>query len=233
MELLEHFKPVDQLEQAVYRTILRLRSRRPEVYSLESLETSDGLAEVTFKVKDVSVDSGNEASALGALAVTGMLMLRAAFSGRRSHWAVALGAGTVTCMTAGTLVKKAGRALRRVTGKSSDTAVLSVAPKKLKFRFGPQEVQVDLPPMTNIVLRTFRHSFKGSRDQFHLLQIELQDGRVITVSGWDEALVARRVGHQVARALKLSMAFQNIEVSEVENGVSWELGPQLVEPALN
>ncbi len=48
-----------------------------------------------------------------------------------------------------------------------------------------------------------------------------------------DAVEARRLGHQLAKALHLSMSFQNVEVSEVPNGYSWEMGPQLGEPALN
>ena len=48
-----------------------------------------------------------------------------------------------------------------------------------------------------------------------------------------EAVEARRLAHQLANGLHLAMSFQNVEVSEVPNGYSWEMGPQLVEPALN
>ncbi|MCA9794395.1 MAG: hypothetical protein KC910_21455 [Candidatus Eremiobacteraeota bacterium] len=234
VEVLHQVKPVDVLDQTIYRTLQRIRGDAPEPFLLRELNCTHREISGRYLIRaDEPARTGGEAAALGALAVTGLLFARALVTRKPLHWAGALWAGSIALMTGQDLIKRASSAVRRFTGNNQDFATMTVLPEELIFLYRDQEIHVNLPPAVSVVLRTFRHRLRGREEQFHLLQLDLHDGRVITLSGYDDVVTARRNGHQVCRSMGLGMVFQNIEVTEVENGISWELGPQLVEPALN
>ncbi len=234
VEILQRVKPVDGLEQAIYRTLQQLRGEVQDVFRLEELNCSH--REVTGRyhlVTEIPRQSGSDAAALGALALTGLLFARALVTRKASHWAGAAWAGSIAFLTSQDLIKRATSTVKRWVGSSQETATMTVLPEELVFVYRDQEIHINLPPATSVVLRTFHHRLRKTDEHYYLLQMDLQDGRVLTLSGFEDALAARRRGHQVCRAMGLGMVFQNVEVTEVENGISWELGPQLVEPALN
>lgn len=232
VDIVHHFKPVNELDQAIYTMVRRLKQRQPMPFPLKGLQVQDNLVEGRYEVRENPAEELGETASLGALATTGALFLRALVTRRAAHWAGALGAGAVVLMTAPDLVRKARAAVDRWTGRGG-LAVLKVQPEDVVLTYGDQEIHMTIPPMKGVVLRTFRHQLTGRSEQHYALHIELQDGRIISLAEWEEALAARRTTHQVARALHLAMAFQNVDVTEVDQGYSWELGPQLVEPAMN
>ena len=61
----------------------------------------------------------------------------------------------------------------------------------------------------------------------------MQDGRLLTLSETKESKSARRLLHQLAKPIPVELTFQNVDLYREDEKVSWELGPRLVEPALN
>ena len=62
---------------------------------------------------------------------------------------------------------------------------------------------------------------------------EMQDGRLLTIAETQESMTARRLVHQLVKPVPVELNFQNIDLYREGDKVSWELGPRLVEPALN
>ncbi|MFA5505050.1 MAG: hypothetical protein WC423_06470, partial [Vulcanimicrobiota bacterium] len=118
------------------------------------------------------------------------------------------------------------------TGKV-ETAVLGLKGGQLYLRAGGEEVWVDLAPVTSLTVRTFRFHWDAEASNLHFAQLEMQDGRLLTIAETQESMAARRLVHQLAKPVPVELNFQNIDLYREGDKVTWELGPRLVEPALN
>lgn len=234
MDIVHCFKPVDHLDQAVYRDILRSRSKGGEEFSFESHTGGTREFSLLYNVLRLPAqESDGENTSLGKLAVAGLLLARAVVTRRPQHWAGALGASAVTLIGGDETFRKARSALKKMFRNGLGQVQLRVVPGEAVLTYESQEVHISLAPMKQIAIRALRYQGEPESMSTYCLHVDLQDGRVLPLYRGQEPLAARRLGHQAAQALQLPMVFQNVEISEVKNGYSWEMGPLLVEPALN
>ena len=234
MDIVHCFKPLDHLDQAIYRDILRSRQRDGEEFTFES--HVGGSKEVRFIYNVLRLprqDIEGEYTSLGKLAVTGLLLARAVVTRRPNHWTGALCAGAVTLIGGEETLRKARSAIKKMFRNGLGQVTFKVSPNEAVLTYEGQQVHISLAPMKHIAIRALRDPSEGDPAAAYCLHLDLQDGRVLPLFRGAEPLAARRLGHQVAQALQLPMVFQNVEINEVKNGYSWEMGPQLVEPALN
>lgn len=235
MDIVHSFKPLDHLDQAIYRDILKVKNGKGEDFQLVGVTAEAQQIVLEYEVRRLPGENEKrEYTSLVGLAAAGALLARAALTRKPHHWAQALSTAGVALLGGEETLSRARSAIERLSrGGKLGTARLRIAQGEAVLTYRDQEIHMSLPPMKNVVLRTFRRALGGKPTQSYAVHIDLQDGRILSLNRWNEPLSPRRVGHQVAAALQLSMVFQNVEVTEVTNGFSWEMGPQLVEPALN
>ena len=226
------FRPVDHLDQAIYRDILRGEGEQELAY--EKMDLKPKQASFEFKVKALPTeDSSGEAASVGKLALTSILLAQAIFTRRPAHVAGALCAGAVTLIGGEETLRRAKSAFQRVFKQDLGFLKLQIQPGEARLRYQDQEVQMSLAPLRQVATRALRQAGQADKDSKYSLHLDFQDGRVLPLLRGLDSVMARKIGHQLSQALQCAMVFQSIEVSEVRNGYSWELGPQLVEPALN
>ena len=232
MDIVHCFKPAEHLDQAIYRDLLKTRQKSSE--ELRFVSFLGGQEEATLVYEVLRLPERQiqaEYSSLGKVALTGFLLARALLVRRPTSWAAALSAGALAFLDGEETLQRAKGAIQRLSRAGSlGKCSVRLTPGESVLVYEGQQVHISLAPMRQVVLRAVRG---GEGKVPYCVHIDFQDGRVLPVTRVFEALEARRLGHQLANALHLSMSFQNVEVSEVPNGYSWELGPQLVEPALN
>jgi hypothetical protein len=234
MDIVHYFKPVDHLDQAIYRDILRSRQKEGEEFAYESHSGSPKELKLRFNVVRLPrQEQEGEYTSLGKLALTGFLLARAAVSRRPQDWAGALCAGAVTLIGGDETLRKARSAVKKMFRNGLGQVSFKVCPNEAVLTYEAQEVHISLAPMKQVVIRALRYQGEPESMSTYCLHVDLQDGRVLPLFRGQEPLAGRRLGHQAAQALQLPMVFQNVEICEVKNGFSWEMGPQLVEPALN
>jgi hypothetical protein len=235
VDILHYFKPLEHLDQAIYRDILK-GSRQDEEFALNRVDVEKREATLVYDVLRLPRrESHGEIASLGVLTTTSLLFLRAAVTGKPHHWTGAICAGAVALIGGEETIRKAQSAFHRLSkaGKLGQVS-LKLTPGEAVVTYRVQQVQMSLAPMRQLVVRAFkRNQTSQSADLTYGVHIDLQDGRVISLHRTGGPVEARRLGRQVAGALQLPMVFQSIDVSEVQNGYSWEMGPQLIEPALN
>lgn len=234
MDIVHCFRPVDHLDQAVYRDILRSRQKGGEEFSYETHTSGTRELSLVYNVVRLPAqESDGENTSLGKLAIAGLLLARAVVTRRPQHWAGALGAGAVTIIGGEETLRKARSALKKIFRNGLGQVFFKVVPSEAILTYESQEIHISLAPMKQVAIRALRYQSEPESMSTYCLHVDLQDGRVLPLYRGQEPLAARRLGHQAAQALQLPMVFQNVEISEVKNGYSWELGPTLVEPALN
>ena len=234
MDIVHYFKPVDHLDQAIYRDILRSRQKGGEEFAFESHSEERRELRLLFNVLRLPPqENAGEYSSLGKLAVTGLLLARAVVTRRPQHWTGALCAGAVTLIGGEETLRKAHSAVKKMFRTSLGQVSFKICPNEAVLTYETQQIHISLAPMRQVAIRALR--FKGEPESLssYCLHVDLQDGRVLPLLRGQEPLGARRLGHQAAQTLQLPMVFQDVEIHEVRNGFSWEMGPQLVEPGLN
>lgn len=233
MDIVHCFKPAEHLDQAIYRDLLKSRQKGTDELRFVSLMGAQEEVTLVYEILRLPQRQvQSEYSSLGKVALTALLFTRALLSGKSSHWAGAISAGAITLLDGEETIQKARGALQRLSRAGSlGKATLRLTPSEAVLVYESQQVHISLAPMRQVVLRAVSGS--NSQEVQYCTHIDLQDGRVLPVIRSNQAVESRRLAHQLANALHLSMSFQKVEVSEVPNGYSWEMGPQLVEPALN
>ncbi|MBI3925856.1 MAG: hypothetical protein HY319_09975 [Armatimonadetes bacterium] len=233
MDIVHYFKPREGLDRSIYKNAVGGGASQ-EHFRLSGVTTGAHEVVLQYEIHRIpGHEPRGEAASLGALALTSALFVRALITRQPGHWAGALAAGSVAALGMQDMVKKARSAIRRFSGPGHlGWATVRLTPQEMTCTYGGQEVHIPLAPMSQVVMRTFQYRLQPPR-VVHGLYIDLDDGRFLPIWKWTEALAPRRTGHQLARTLGLSMVFQNVEVTEVDNGFSWELGPVLSEPAMN
>ena len=236
IDIVHCFKPLDHLDQAIYRDILRAKHKSDEDFSFVKLVPGKGEATLVYDVLRLpDREAHGEVASLGTLAVTGMLLARAIVTRNPSHWTGALWAGAVALMGGEETLRKARSGLHRFVrrGKLGQVA-LRLETDEAVLTFEGQEVHISLAPVRQICIRALRRNIDGQPFTLnYVVHLDFQDARVLSLLRTPNALEARRLGHQLGNAMQLPISFQNVDVSEVRNGFSWEMGPQLGEPALN
>lgn len=235
MDIVHCFKPAEHLDQAIYRDLLRSRQKGTEETRFLSFLSGKDEATLVYEVLRLPErQAQQEYSSLGKLALTTLLMARAMLTKKSTHLAGALSAGALTLIDGKDVFTRAKGALLRLSRAGSlGKATLRLTASEAILVYEGQQVHISLAPMRQVVLRAVRASGQPEHESYYCIHLDLQDGRVMPVLRSRQAVEARRQAHQLATSLHLSMSFQNVEVSEVPNGYSWEMGPQLVEPALN
>lgn len=234
MDIVHCFKPAEHIDQAIYRDLLK--SRQKDGDDLRYLSFLPGEEEATLIYEVLRLPAKQvqaEYTSLGKMALTSLLFARALLTRKPTHWAGALSAGAFAFLDGEETLQRARGALMRL-GRAGNLgkATLRLTPGEAILVYEGQQVHITLAPMRQVVLRAVRGPSDGA-EVAYCIHIDLQDGCVMPIVRSQKAIKARRLAHQLANALHLSMTFQNVEVSEVPNGYSWEMGPQLVEPALN
>lgn len=236
MDIVHFFKPQERLDRLIYQHAVRGRPGWREDYRLAGTEMGSQEAVLRYEILGIpGQDQTGEVASVGALALTSALFVRALITRRTTHWAGALAAGSVAALGMQDMVKKARSAIRRWSGPGHlGVATVKLSPDEMVCSYGDQEVRVTLAPMKQVILRTFRYQLDPEAPYVvYAVQVDLDDGRFIPTWVWADPLPSRRTGHQFARAFRLPMVFQNVDITGVPNGFSWELGPVLSEPAMN
>jgi hypothetical protein len=235
VDILHCFKPLEHLDQAIYRDILK-GSQQDEEFALNRLDVGAKTVTLVYDVLRLPRrELHGELSSLGTIGVTSLLFLRAAVTRKAHHWTGALCAGAVALIGGEETIRKAQSAMYRLShaGKLGQV-FLKLTGGEAVVTYRAQQVQMSLAPMRQLVVRSFRRAHNTrSVEMTYGVHIDLQDGRVVSLHRTGAPIEARRLGRQLAGALQLPMVFQTIDVIQVQNGYSWEMGPQLIEPALN
>jgi hypothetical protein len=234
MDIVHCFKPAEHLDQAIYRDLLKARQKGSDELRFVSLLGGREEATLVYDVLRLPQRQvQSEYSSLGKVALTALLFTRALLTGKSAHWAGAISAGAVTLIDGEETLQRARGALQRLSRAGSlGKATMRLTPSEAVLVYEGQQVHISLAPMRQVVLRRVRGAAE-SQEIYYCIHVDLQDGRVLPVIRSTQAVEARRLTHQLARALHLTIISQNVDWTEVPNGYSWEMGPQLAEPALN
>lgn len=234
MDIVHCFKPAEHLDQAIYRDLLK--SRQKDADEIRFVSFLSGQEEATFVYEVLRLPQrqlSSEYNSLGKVALTTLLFARALVTRKPTHWAGAVSAGALAFFDGRETLQKARGAIQRLARAGSlGKATLRLTTSEAILTYEGQQVHISLAPLRQVVLRAVRRP-EDTVDAYYCIHVDLQDGRVLPVLRSLNAVEARRQAHQLAKALHLSMSFQSVEVSEVPDGFSWEMGPSMVEPALN
>lgn len=231
LELYEQSRPLESLESFIFRVAERTYREESGMLKLRSVETHEGALEFHYRVVERTPFALQEAGALSGFAVAAVMTVRALLTRRTPHVLGAIQAASVALAFGGREVPRLlRRARRRAEG---DAVLLRLRGSQLCFQVGAEEVHVDLAPVSGLTVRTFRFHWTTPRLVLHFAQVEMQDGRLLTVAETEDSVEVRRMVHQIAKSLPVELSFQNIDLYKGQNRFSWELGPRLVEPALN
>jgi hypothetical protein len=224
LDLYEQSRPLESLAQRTSR------GGEPLLH-LRQVGNNQGGLELTYEVNDKRGMPLQEVGALGGFAVAAAMTLRALVTRRTGHVLGALQATSVALAFGGREVPRLWQRARQQ--KKTEPVVVSLRGSQLSFKVGAEEVLVDLAPVTGLTVRTFRFNWEPSRPTLHFAHVEMQDGRLLTITETEDSVAVRRLVHQLAKAMPVELSFQNVEIHKEQNKISWEMGPRLVEPALN
>jgi hypothetical protein len=231
LDLYEQCRPLESLESFIFRTAQRASLGGGTVLQLRNVENNQGGIEFCY---DVDVRRKMELQEMGALsgfAVAAALALRALVTRRSGHVLGAIQATSVALAFGGREVPHLIQRVRK--RKDPGSVVLAIRGSQLSFKVGAEEVLVDLAPVTGLTVRSFRFHWDPPRPALHFAHIEMQDGRLLTITETEDSVALRRLVHQIAKPVPVELSFQNVDLYREKEKVSWELGPRLVEPALN
>lgn len=233
MDIVHCFKPAEHLDQAIYRDLLKARQKGSDEVRFVSFLGGQEEATLVYEILRLPQRQiQSEYSSLGKVAITALLFTRALITRKATHIAGALSAGAIAFLDGEETLQRARGALQRLSRAGNlGKATIRLTPSEAILVYEGQQVHISLAPMRQVVLRAV--SGANENEVSYCIHVDLQDGRVMPVIRSSQAVEARRLAHQLANALHLTMSFQKVEVSEVPNGYSWEMGPQLGEPALN
>lgn len=231
LELYEKTRPLESLESSIFRTAQRANLGHSWELKLNSVSNQDGSLEFEYLVETGRQLELQEVGALGGFALAAALTLRALVTRRTGHILGALQASSVAIAFGG---REAPRLWRKATSRQTpSSALLGLRGSRLYFKVEQEEVWVDLAPVTGLTIRSFRFHWDQAPASLNFAQVEMQDGRILTVSESEDPMAIRRLVHQIAKALPVELSFQNIDLYKEQDRIRWDLGPRLVEPALN
>jgi hypothetical protein len=231
LDLYELSRPLESLESFIFRTAQRTSRGSASLLQLRGVGNNQGGLEFSYEVDDKRTMELQEVGALGGFAVAAAFALRALLTRRAGHVLGAIQATSVALAFGG---REVPRLLQRAKKKNqAEPVTLCLRGSQLSFKVGAEEVLVDLAPVTGLTVRTFRFHWDPARPTLHFAHIEMQDGRLLTVTETEDSVAIRRLVHQIAKPVPVELSFQNIDLYRDKERVSWELGPRLVEPALN
>ncbi len=231
LELYEKCRPLESLESSIFRTAHRAKMGAPGLMKLKAVSNQEGSLEFEYEIdQDRSLEI-QEVGALGGFALAAALTLRALVTRRTGHILGALQASSVAIAFGG---REAPRLWRKATDSNGPlTVLMGIQGSRLYFKIQEEEVWVDLAPVTGLTVRTFRFHWELAPPTLNFAQVEMQDGRLLTISESPDGVSVRRLIHQLSKAVPVELSFQNIDLYKENNRIRWELGPRLVEPALN
>lgn len=231
LDLYEISRPLESLESFIFRTAQRIAKGGEQLLHLREVSNAEGSLEFIYEVDDSKSLELPEIGALGGFALAGALTVRAIVTRKPAHVLGALQAASMALAFGGRELPRLVRRFKEPGG--AQAAILGLRGGQLYFKVGGEEVWVDLAPVTGLTVRTFRFHWEAPQKTLHYAHIEMQDGRLLTVAETDDSVAVRRLIHQIAKPVPVELSFQNIDLYREEEKVSWELGPRLVEPALN
>ena len=231
LQLYEKSRPLESLESFIFRTAQRVSRGEARVFQLREVSNNEGSLEFTYDLEHKSSVQPEEWGALGGFAVAAALTVRALLTRKAGHVLTAVQAASLALAFGGRELPRLSRRVKS-TGKI-ERAVIGLRGSQLYLQVGGEEVWVDLAPVTALTVRTFRFHWAGAPQHLHFAQIEMQDGRLLTVAESQDSVAARRLVHQLVKPVPVELTFQNIDLYREGDKVTWELGPRLVEPALN
>ncbi len=231
LQLYESTRPLESLESFIFRTAQRVSRGEKRQMTLREVSNKDGGLEFSYEVDQKSAVQPEEWGAVGGFAVAAALAVRALVTRKSTHIINAVQAASLALAFGGRELPRLSRRVKE-TGKT-EHALLGLRGGQLYFKVGGEEVWVDLAPVVSLTIRTFRFHWKEAPPSLYYAQIEMQDGRLLTVAESTESVTARRLIHQLVKPVPVELNFQNIDLYREGDKVTWELGPRLVEPALN
>lgn len=231
LRLYEITRPLESLESFIFRTAQRVSRGESSPLQLREVSNQEGSLEFSYDVENKAALQPEEWGAVGGFAVAAALAVRALVTRKTGHILSAVQATSLALAFGGREIPRLSRRVKN-TGKA-EQAVLGLRGGQLYLKVGGEEVWVDLAPVTALTVRTFRFHWEGVPAQLNFAQLEMQDGRLLTVAESEDSLTARRLVHQLVKPVPVELTFQNIDLYREGEKVSWELGPRLVEPALN
>lgn len=231
LELYEQSRPLESLEGFIFRTAQRASKGGESLLQLRSVGNNQGGLEFGYEVDEKRQLEIQEVGALGGFAVAAAMTLRALVTRRSGHVLGAIQAASVALAFGGREVPRLWQKAKK--SRLSEPVMMCLRGAQLSFRVGSEEVMVDLAPVTGLTVRTFRFHWDAPRPSLHFAQVEMQDGRLLTLTETEDSVAIRRLMHQIAKPVPVELSFQNIDLYKEMDKVTWELGPRLVEPALN
>jgi len=231
LQLYENTRPLESLESFIFRTAQRVSRGRDKALHLREVSNNDGSLEFSYEIEDKRAVQPEEWGAISGFAVAAALAVRALVTRKTGHIVSAVQATSLALAFGGREIPRLSRRVRN-TGRR-DRAILGLRGGQLYLQVSGEEVWVDLAPVTSLTVRTFRFHWEQAPDELHFAQLEMQDGRILTVAETEESVSARRLVHQLVKPVPVELTFQNIDLYKEGEKVTWELGPRLVEPALN
>lgn len=231
LQLYEATRPLESLESFIFRTAQRISRGDGRALKLREVANNEGSLEFSYDVQEKSAVQPEEWGALGGFAVAAALTFRAILTRKSGHIVTAVQATSLALAFGGRELPRWSKRIQS-TGKV-EQAVIGLRGTQLYLKVGGEEVWVDLAPVTGLTVRTFRFHWSGAPKNLHYAQLEMQDGRLLTVAETEESVTARRLVHQLVKPVPVELSFQNIDLYREGEKVTWELGPRLVEPALN
>lgn len=231
LALYESARPLESLESFIFRTAQRMSRGEKRLLKLREVSNNEGSLEFSYEVDKRSSLQPEEWGAVGGFAVAAAMVMRAALTRKAGHIVSAVQAASLAFAFGGRELPRLSRRVKN-TGKV-EHATLGLRGGQLYLRVNGEEVWVDLAPVTALTVRTFRFHWDCEPKNLHFAQIEMQDGRLLTVAETESSTTARRLVHQLVKPVPVELTFQNIDLYRDGDKVSWELGPRLVEPALN
>lgn len=231
LELYEQSRPLESLEGFIFRTAQRTHRGLSPLLRLGSVANNDGALEFAYELDEKRALELPEMGAIGGFAVAAALAVRALVTRRSGHVIDAIQATSVALAFGG---REVPRLVRRVKkSREPEPVTLSLRGNQLSFKVGREEVLVELAPVVGLTVRTFRFHWDPPRPVLHFAHVEMQDGRLLTLTETEDSLAARRLVHQLSKPVPVELSFQNVDLYRDKEKVSWEIGPRLVEPALN
>jgi hypothetical protein len=231
LQLYETVRPLESLESFIFRTAQRVSQGYQRQLQLREVSNNEGSLEFFYDIEQKGSVQPEEWGALSGFAVAAALAVRALVTRKTGHVISAVQATSLALAFGGREIPRLSRRLQN-TGRT-DRAVLGLRGGQLYLKVSGEEVWVDLAPVTTLTVRTFRFHWAEAPKELFFAQLEMQDGRLLTVAETTESVSARRLIHQLVKPVPVELTFQNVDLYKDGEKVTWELGPRLVEPALN
>ena len=231
LDLYELSRPLESLESFIFRVAQRVVKEGRYPLRLKEVSEGDKSLEFRYEVLTKSEMPLDDIGTLGGFALATALTVRALVTRKTGHILGALQAASVALAVGGRDIPRLVRRVKEPSGPKE--AVLGLRGGQLYFKTGGEEVWVDLAPVVSLTVRSFNINWDGPVRALHYGHVEMQDGRILTLMEAEDCSEVRELIHKIARPLPVELGFQKVDLYREGERVSWELGPRLVEPALN